>query len=240
VALAALLTAAVSVPAAAGDEPVAASVPGPSDIARAVEVVKADPNLAPDKTIKTLRWKDAGDTKPTTMPRWLAWIGDLFAWLDQSARPLVWCAVALLAGLLVVHLGRLARTRGVSRGEDAFVAPTHVRDLDIRPESLPDDIGGAARSLWDRGERRPALALLYRGMLSRLAHVHRVPVRASTTEGDCLDLAAHHLTQATREYVSRLVQVWQPFVYGGQDAPASTVYGLCDDFSSSMQAVERA
>ena len=76
------------------------------------------------------------------------------------------------------------------RGDDAFVAPTHVRDLDIRPESLPDDIGAAARALWDRGEHRAALALLYRGLLSRLAHVHRLPIRDSSTEGDCLALAA--------------------------------------------------
>jgi len=125
----------------------------------------------------------------------------------------------------------------VPRREERFVAPTHVRDLDIRPESLPRDIGIAARALWDRGEHRAALALLYRGMLSRLAHVHRVPIRDSSTEGDCLALAASHLTQEGREYASRLVRVWQRFVYAGQDTQPATVYVLCDDFASALDPV---
>ena len=49
-------------------------------------------------------------------------------------------------------------------------------------------------ALWDRGDHRAALALLYRGLLSRLVHVHRVPIRDSSTEGDCLALAARCLT----------------------------------------------
>ena len=117
---------------------------------------------------------------------------------------------------------------------EPFVAPSYVRDLDIRPESLPGDIGIAARALWDRGEHRAALALLYRGMLSRFAHVHSIPIRDSSTEGDCLALAATHLTQGRREYASSLVLVWQQFVYGGQNTQAATVYVLCDGFGSAL------
>ena len=57
-----------------------------------------------------------------------------------------------------------------------FVAPSHVRDLDIRPESLPDDVGAAALALWQRGEQRAALALLYRG--------HAVAPRARSLRAD--------------------------------------------------------
>ena len=161
----------------------------------------------------------------------------LFRWFDAvGARAHVGAAAVVLAGLLVVYIIRIVRDmHGVPRGEDTFVAPTHVRDLDIRPESLPADIGAAARALWDRGEHRAALALLYRGMLSRLAHVHRVPIRDSSTEGDCLALAAQPSRgRARREYASRLVLVWQRFVYGGQDTQAATVHVLCDDFASAL------
>jgi hypothetical protein len=147
----------------------------------------------------------------------------------------MWGAVVVLAGLLVVFIIRMARA-GSGSHPMPFVAPTHVRDLDIRPESLPDDLGGAARALWDRGEHRAALALLYRGMLSRLAHVHRVPIRDSTTEGDCLMLAACHLAQPPCEYASRLVSVWQRYVYAGQDIQAARVYVLCDDFAAALDA----
>ena len=93
-----------------------------------------------------------------------------------------------------------------------------------------------ARVLWDRGEHRASLALLYRGMLSRLAHVHGVPIRDSSTEGDCLSLAATHLSQLPCEYASRLIGVWQEFVYGGESTEPSTVYILCDGFAVTLDA----
>ena len=119
--------------------------------------------------------------------------------------------------------------------EAAFVAPTHVQDLDIRPESLPPDIGGAARRLWDRGEHRGALALLYRGLLSRLAHVHRLPVRDSSTEGDCLALSAR-MEAAGRDYAARLIVLWQAAVYGHLDVDTTAVHALCDGFAPALDA----
>ena len=235
--MAAVLTAALTVGAATVQQEPAqlkAGRPGQAEIRRAIETVKADPNLARERTIKTLRWKDSTEAKQPRAPGWLAWIAGLFRWLDQSARFLVWGAAAALAAVLVVYIARTVRGRGVMRREEPFVAPLHVRDLDIRPESLPEDIGVAARFLWDRGEHRSALALLYRGMLSRLAHVHRIPIRDSSTEGDCLALAASHLTPRGRDYASHLVRVWQRFVYGGQDTQAATVYILCDDFAPAL------
>src|SRR5262249_10543529 len=115
-----------------------------------------------------------------------------------------------------------------------LAAPTHVRDLDIRPESLPDDVGAASRALWDRGEHRPALALLYRGCLSRLAHVHEVPIRDSTTEGECVVLAAGHLSPGAAAYVAQLVRIWQRAVYRGEEPSAEVMYSLCDGFGGAL------
>jgi uncharacterized protein DUF4129 len=210
--------------------------PDRAEIARALEIVKADPNLANERTIKTLRWRQSTEMKPSGNSAWIRWIAGLFRWFEESARLLLWVGLVVLAGLLAVFIARFVRTHGVLRGEATFVVPTHVRDLDIRPESLPADIGIAARVLWDRGDHRAALALLYRGMLSRLAHVHRIPIRDSSTEGDCLALAAGHLTDGRREYASRLVSVWQRFVYGGQGMQTAAVHVLCDGFASALDS----
>jgi hypothetical protein len=212
--------------------------PQPTEIARALEKVKADPNLATDRTIKSLRWRDSTAPKRSHLPAWLLWIAGLFRWLGESARLLVWCSVTVLTGLLVVFITRLVHGYAAAARGERFVAPTHVRDLDIRPESLPDDVGRAARALWDRGEHRASLALLYRGLLSRLAHVHRVPIRDSSTEGDCLALAATRLAPAKREYTVQLVRVWQRAVYGREDVPGIAVHVLCDGFAAAMDAVE--
>jgi hypothetical protein len=209
------------------------ATPTRTDVAGAIDRVAADPNLATERTIKTLRWRSSGEkTRPGA---WVAWLGGLLRWLEQSARVLVWCAAVLLASFLVVACLRMVQSYRVSRDEDAFVAPTHVRDLDIRPETLPADVGAAARALWDRADRRAALALLYRGLLSRLAHVHRLAIRDSTTEGDCLVLTAN-LTQARHAYASQLVGAWTRLTYGCLDVPAAVVHELCDRFAPVLDA----
>ena len=239
VATAAVLTA-LTLAAPAGAQSPATAIDRPTDVemARALEQVKVDPNLATERTIRTLRWKGSQvPDRRTQWPAWLLWLGELFRWVNQSARVLMWIALIGLAAWLVAYLVRLAGGQRISGGSGGLVPPTHVRDLDIRPETLPAEIGAAARALWDRGEHRAALALLYRGTLSRLAHVHRVPIRDSSTEGDCLSMAARHLTQQKRDYTVVLVRVWQQFVYGGEDVETSTVYALCRDFASALDRV---
>ena len=208
-----------------------------AEIERAVAKVKTDPNLATEQTIKTLKWRSSGESRPSGLPAWLQWTVELFRWIDRSARALVWCAAAVLAGLLGVYISRLVRALDRRRATvDGFIAPSYVRDLDIRPETLPADVGAAARALWDAGEHRAALALLYRGMLSRLAHVHRVPIRDSSTEGDCLGLSAGYLGAARHEYAARVIRVWQRSVYGRETVTGATVYDLCDGFAAALDA----
>ena len=230
------LTAFLSMPAIAAQSDTTAATPDDTAIARAVADVKRDPNFATSRTIKTLKWKTSATPKKSSRPAWMQWIVDLFRWFDQAARLVVWCAVALLAGLLGAYIYRVVRVRAERSGDRGFIAPTHVQDLDIRPESLPGDIGAAARALWDRGEHRAALALLYRGLLSRLAHAYQVPIRDSSTEGDCLALASTHLDRPRHEYASRLVRVWQRNVYGHEAVETTVVHALCDGFSPALDA----
>ena len=213
----------------------AQSSPDEREIAVAIEKVKADPNLAQERKQRTLRWKGKDDSKPRAQSNGFGrWIMNFFVWLGQLSRVLMWVIGGLLAIALIALLVRMFAK--VERGatKQATAAPTHVRDLDIRPESLPDDIGAAAMGLWERGEHRAALALLYRGLLSRLAHVHRVPIRDSTTEGDCIALAEEHLSVDRKRYVTHLIQVWTRAVYGGRDPVDDEVQTLCSGFATAL------
>jgi hypothetical protein len=234
VALALLAGAAAPAAGEPGPDPVS---PTPREVDAAYAAVKADPNLATQRTIRSLKW-DLEDEKEKkrrfSIPSWLRWIGDLFGWIAQTSRILVWVIIgALIAAISIVVVRILMSGRKVGFAE-RFVAPTHVQDLDIRPESLPDDIGAAARALWDSGDRRAALALLYRGLLSRLAHVHEIPIRASSTEGDCLALAARKLSPDRLDYVTRLVRCWQRAIYGGVTLDSADVHALCAQFSTHL------
>jgi len=236
VALAALLCPPV-VATAASRFPPGAQPPTATEIARALETVKGDPNLATVRTVKMLRWRDSGAPRQERIPGWLAWIGDFFRSLDRTARVLVWGVALTLITALLVYLVRRVRPRADQLAHTASAAPIRIQDLDIRPESLPHNIGEAARRLWDRSEHRAALALLYRGMLSRLVHVHQIPIRDSMTEADCLVLAATHLEPARSEYSARLVTVWQRAVYGREEIQPFDVYGLCDGFGAALDRV---
>ena len=211
------------------------------EVKAAFEEIKKDPNLAHDRTMRTLKWVDSKEKQKPPDMGWLKWLGELFAWITQNARVLFWLILAMLVGLLLVYLWRLARSWSLPERSARINAPNFVRDLDIRPESLPADIGAAARQLWDSDEHRSALALLYRGLLSRLVHVHNVPIKDSSTEGDCLTLAGRHLQDEERKtYVASLVRLWQRAVYGGETVPTESVYALCEGFARALDQPEAA
>jgi hypothetical protein len=216
------------------------AAPTRAEVQQALAELRNDPNLVAERTVNMLRWVEA-DAAATDEPWWWQWMNALarwfrgmFGWLAESGRYVVWVLGALLAALLLVYVVRLVRGRGLPRVPGPFAAPSHVRDLDIRPETLPGDVGGAALALWQSGEHRAALALLYRGSLSRLVHVHGVPIRASSTEGECVALARPRLTEASAGYVARLVDTWGAAVYGGSTPAAGAVVELCAEFSGAL------
>jgi hypothetical protein len=75
---------------------------------------------------------------------------------------------------------------------------------------------------------------LYRGLLSRLVHVHGVPIRASSTEGECLALARPRLAEPNARYAARLVEMWGAAVYGGMLPAAGAVAALCGEFAVEL------
>jgi hypothetical protein len=230
-ALLALLVVAGAAPAA---EPVM-----PAQVQAAVDALKADPELGGKTTERRLRFKprDSVDRdEPRArepLPNWLRGLG---RWLAEGGRAFMWLLGATALALVLVMARRWLQVRGDGAPDQALARPSHVRDLDIRPESLPLDIGRAVRELWQRGEHRAALSLLYRGALSRLVHVHAVPIVASSTEGDCIALARRGLPREASDFVARLVRAWQFAVYGEHLPDAASVLALCDEFDARLPA----
>lgn len=232
-----LCCALASTPARAQD---AGDTPSDEEIVAAIQALQADPNLSQERKTRTLRWDRSDQPKPRERGSFLTWIANFFSWLGQLSRALVWVVGGLLAIGLAWLVFRMVREAGPLGASQRLVVPTHVRDLDIRPESLPDDIGAAALELWRRGEHRASLALLYRGSLSRLAHVHAVPIRDSSTEGDCLALASRHLPAVPRDYVASLIGVWQRAIYGGRDPSTEEVETLATGFDVALAPASNA
>jgi hypothetical protein len=209
----------------------------PQSVKGAVEAVSADPLLGGERTVRRLRWKsDPDPDEPAPTQASAPWIFELMRWMAESARVLVWLLGAAAVGIVLVLLRRWIKLHAEDAGGRAFVLPSHVRDLDIRPESLPGDIGLAARQLWLRGEQRAALSLLYRGALSRLVHDHALPIRAASTEGECVQIASRILPEHSSMFFARLVRDWQIAVYGAHTPETASVLALCDEFDRQLPA----
>jgi hypothetical protein len=217
------------------------AVPERSAVQAAVNEARADPNIAEshkERHLRAKRTEEKREQRPKPDEADLGWLTGLLHWLTEAGRWLVWALGALAVALLLVFLRRW--TQWHADGDEARLQalPSHVRDLDIRPDSLPRDIGAAARALWEAGEPRQALSLLYRGALSRLVHRHAVPIRAASTEGECVRLASRALAAGSAAFFARLVQAWQTAVYGARMPEAAQVFALCDEFDAQLGAAD--
>ena len=219
----------------------AADAPTREQVQAAAEVVRADPNLPGTRTTKELRFKDREQKDKADKPEakkkdggGAGWLVEFFRAVSEGGRVLVWVLGALLLAWVAVSLHRWVKVRADGARHAMDPLPSHVGALDIRPETLPTNIGDAAAGLWQRGQQRAALSLLYRGALSRLVHVEAVPVRAASTEGECVALAARRLAPAPQAFFVRLVDAWQLAAYGERLPATAGVLALCGEFDRHL------
>lgn len=202
----------------------------------AAQQVRDDPLWGRQTQEKTLRLKSSED-KTKTDPQadapsdTLRWFADFLQSLSQAGRALVWLLGAAAVAVLLVGARRWMQVRADAVGPMLANLPSHVSHLDIRPTSLPSDVGAAAQALWQRGAHRQALSLLYRGVLSRLVHQHAVPIVAASTEDECVALARTRLDPPRGAYVQRMVGAWTRAVYGAELPSTGLMLDLCQEFA---------
>jgi len=224
-------------PAAAASAAGTALATTPDEVSRAVASVREDPNLGGPRTERSLRLKPDKDNRKRQTEPTAPWLFEMVRWMSEAGRGLMWLLGAIAVAFLLVFAWRWMRVRADAvAGRAAVLPPSHVNDLDIRPDSLPDDIAGNARMLWQGGDRRAALSLLYRGALSRLVHDHGVSIGSASTEGECIVLARAALPAAGGAFFERLVGAWQIAVYAARWPDAASVAALVDGFDTHFVA----
>jgi hypothetical protein len=149
----------------------------------------------------------------------------------------------LLAGAVVLGLVYLVVRNIALRDRERETArpapPTHVFGLDVRPESLPNDVPSEALALWRRGEARAALGLLYRAAIARLIRDDGLELELSDTENDCLR-RAHRAAPASRAaYFARITQAWLVCAYARSLPADSAVESLCGDWRAHFATEAR-
>ncbi len=202
------------------------------EIRVAAAKLRTDPNLGGEQTLRTLRWKEANAPNATPPPGWLT---RLFDFLAQSSRLLLWIVGAVCTAIALVWAIRMLRARVPLTTARDLEVTSSVQGLDIRPESLPEDIGAAALALLEAGREREALSLLYRGALSRAVYRHGIAILASATEGEALRAVNAKLDPPRAAYFADLVALWQRAVYAGDRVSAPPIDRLCRGFAASLE-----
>lgn len=203
--------------------------------ATAREVLK-DPVFGNEETRHEWRWRPFDFKGPDVdAPDWLTqwsegmgrFIKAFARFLAASGRIVGWALLAVVIVVLLVVIARELRRR--QRGGRSFTPLAELAGFDIRPESLPDDVAAAARSLLQAGRAREALSLLFRGALSALSWRDHVPFAPGDTEGDCLDRVHQHAAHCFAP-LARLLAGWQTLAYAHREVEAAALEQLCAEW----------
>jgi hypothetical protein len=154
--------------------------------------------------------------------------------LAQVLRILAYAAVALAVGFLLYFL--LRRLDLIGRARSSYVPPDTLFGLDVRPESLPQDVATAALELARAGELLKATSLLYRGALVTLLHRDGVELASGDTEDDCLRKSRQHIPAGSLAYFGRLLAAWQRLAYARREVPRAEIETLCGDWRAHFAA----
>ena len=118
-----------------------------------------------------------------------------------------------------------------------YESPDVMFGMDVRPESLPDDIPGEARQLWKNDKQRESLSLLYRGALVQLINQESVQLQNSFTEGDVLRHSKTKISEKKQAYLNKLTQQWRLIAYAHRHPKQADMDILFNGWSSDFATV---
>lgn len=194
----------------------------------AVDDALASEEFGWSETKTVWRLRDASGNEPDAAPA----LGGLGGALAQGVEILLWVLGAFLLLFLGMALLRLGESASAPTAAPRRELPTELLGLDVRPESLPDDVPAAARGLLDRGDRIGALSLLYRGALVRLMRTHELELEAGATEADCL--RAVRAAGGPAGWFEGLTRAWQAEAYAHRPQPDEAIAGLIDGWRGAV------
>ena len=207
-----------------------------------IESVLQGEDFGRERTVSKWRFKDWSDEEDETVPDWVInfveWWEKYIGWSDGLDSMASWIKLLLVAVFVGVLIYLLRRYRGplsrLMRARPEETAPQVMFGMDVTPQSLPPDVPLEVMRIWDEGNYREALSLLYRASLSRLIDRYELAFRASHTEAECAALVKSCGVDSLSDYFWQLTNVWRRLAYGHQQPESEVVQGLCDGWSREL------
>lgn len=168
------------------------------------QIIKSPP-FYEEQTLTRYRW-----TKSLSA----GFFSHILGWFfDDVFKILVW-TIVITAIVLVAWQYRKQFALRVGAKPATTTAPKQLFGLSISPDSLPTDILLEFETLWQQGNTRQALSLLYRALLSYLVHRYQVPLKNSHTEGEVIRLASLLQIPLVTHFTEQLTHQWLLLAYG--------------------------
>lgn len=202
---------------------------GPGEAKRRIAAVLADPVFGHKVPDWTWQSRDIEDEEPEDgESRIREALLKLARWIAEGIRTMGYVGAVLLVLALIVLLYRQRASLGWrTRPRTARPLPASLFGLDIRPDSLPEDVALAASRELAAGRPALALSLLYRGALAALVHGAGVDFRPGDTESDCRARVLGHVDGDSEGYFAELLDAWRLVAYAGTVPAMDKLRDLC-------------
>lgn len=165
-------------------------------------------------------------------------LSSLIAILANALEILLWT----LLGLAILFLLRRAPHWLEKFSFQTKDQPIHVVQPRILGESLKDNpfaksssLSRQAWAIWQAGQPRAAISLLYRGALAILISRDKLAILDSTTESECVRLVERHQPAQLFNYFSELTRHWQSVAYAQRFPSDMEAQQLCKDWAQYFE-----
>lgn len=204
-----------------------------------IEEIKADEVFHQMKTVRVpdLSWLEFNEDEDEQTEGDLEFLKALFGFIARFGEVILWILVIFLVVMVAYRYRHwLAEVVFDQPIRSKRVTPKTLFGLDLTGESLPDDISGSARELWNQNRHRDCLSLLYRATLFRLIE-KGLDIHDGDTEQECLESTKRHrkqlaISQQCIEYLATLTQLWRQLAYGHILPDQNDVIELCSAWNN--------
>ena len=213
-----------------------------------VDEVLQGEDFGQEISVRKWRFKNLIEENEDKIPEWLInfiewWENNVDFGSDSDGENTLlttaaWLKLLLITLAVVLFVYLLYRFRGpirsLQRGQKRESTPEVMFGLDVRPESLPNDIPAQVMSFWRDNRHRDALGLLYRASLSRLIEQHALAFKSSYTEAECAALVKSRGIDSLSNYFAGLTRIWCHLAYGHELPAIEAIENLCEGWSAEM------
>lgn len=205
-----------------------------------VQQVMEEPIFKRFKKIETLQYTGETESDEDDLENSRSWLTQVFKTIGQTLAYLfeigLWVLLLSLIFLIIKYRERLQISVGwLFRSKDSSAEmPEMLFGLDLRDESLPEDVTGQAREFYKKQDYRASLALLYRAALAYLVKNYEFKLAKGATEEDCLELVSKKLSLSSKaeiNYFIDLTRAWQLTAYAHRSISEQQMEQLCLNWS---------